>query len=150
MSRKQLLIEHKVRGTVREVFAGFTQELFEALAPSFPPAKLERYDGNAVGDKVIIRLGVPPLTQRWVSLITEHEVTDELAYFVDEGQQLPAPLNYWRHKHLLRQTSPEEVTITEDITFGTPVGFVTTLMTPVIRAQFAARGPKYTAYFSAK
>lgn len=147
MSRCRLLIPHEVQGQLREVFAGFTRELFEHLAPKFPPSKLLRYDGNAVGDLVKIRLGVGPVGATWISEITEHELSEGEAFFVDEGRQLPPPLNYWRHKHLLTQVSPATVRITEDITFGTPLGLLTSLMKPVIRAQFEARGPRYRSYF---
>ena len=135
-------------GAVGEVFAGFTEELFVYLSPKFPPAELLRYDGNAVGDEVHIRLGVGPLSQRWISEITEHTIGEQQCSFVDEGRELPFPLTYWRHRHVVAAAGPDRVAIVEDVTFGTPTGLTTALMRPVIRAQFEARGPAYATYFA--
>ena len=148
MSRAHVLVRHYVPGTVAAVFAGFTEELFTRLSPSFPPTTLLRYDGNAVGDEVHIRLGVGPLNQRWISVITAHTVGEDECSFVDEGRELPFPLTYWRHRHVVSAAGPGRVAITEDVTFGTPTRLLTAVMQPVVRAQFEARGPAYAAYFS--
>jgi len=147
MSRCDLLITHYVSGNTTEIFDGFTQDLFEALSPSFPPAKLLRYDGNAVGDLVEIRLGIPPVTVLWRSEITAHIRSDEKCLFVDEGRKLPVPLNYWVHRHRIEQAEAGKVAIIEDITFGTPFSWLTALMKPIISAQFEARGEMYTEFF---
>lgn len=148
-NRTRLLIPHRVAGDAGEVFARFTRELFELLAPSFPPARLLRYDGNRVGDLVEIRLGIGPVGATWVSEITEHVVEDARCWFVDEGRRLPPPLTYWRHKHLIEQEREGEVVITEDITFAAGPALLTRAMRPLIRRQFEARGPAYRAYFGA-
>ena len=145
---RRLLIHHEVVGEVRAVFAGFTQALFEALAPRFPPATLLRYDGNAVGDEVHLRLGKRPFAQQWVSVITANACDETTCYFVDEGRRLPFPLRFWRHRHHLEQVAPRRVVITEDITFATGYRVVDALMAPVLRAQFEARGPKYRSFFA--
>ncbi len=147
MSSANLLIEHRVPGNLYSVFDGFTRELFDALAPSFPPVKLLRYDGKSVGDIVHLRLGVWPIYQHWVSEITAHECYQRQCYFVDEGRRLPWPLTAWRHKHLVAQVSASEVIITEDISFSTNFPVLTKLMRPIIQAQFEARGPKYLEFF---
>lgn len=148
MSRRaHVLVRHYVRGEVAEVFAGFTRELFEALAPAFPPSRLLRYDGNDVGDEVHVSLGLGPLSRLWVSEITAREEARGRCVFVDEGRRLPSPLTYWRHRHVVEDAGPGRVAIVEDVTFATPLPLVTRAMTPVIRAQFEARGPGYAAYF---
>lgn len=147
MSRCKLLITHYISGNAVEIFDGFTQELFDALSPSFPPAKLLRYDGNKVGDLVEIRLGIPPLSVVWQSEITEYKRAIGNCLFVDEGRKLPPPLNYWVHRHRIEQAGEGRVAIIEDITFGTPFSWLTKIMKPVISAQFEARGDKYTAFF---
>ncbi len=149
MNQVHLLITHYVAGKVPEVFAGFTPELFERLSPKLPPATLMRYDGNQVGDWVVIRLGIPPLTQTWRSQITAHEAGIEESTFVDEGRQLPWPLRYWRHVHRIRQEGPSRVAIVEDITFSTGSTLLDAVMKPIVKQQFSARGPKYDAYFGA-
>ena len=148
MSRCDLLITHYVKGNAVDIFDNFTQELFEVLSPVFPPAKLLRYDGNAKGDIVEIRLGIPPATVVWRSEITDHIRTEAKCLFVDEGQKLPPPLNYWVHRHRIEQAGQGRVAIIEDITFGTPFKWLTSLMKPVISAQFKARGSKYTSFFN--
>ena len=147
MTDSHIEITHHVGGTVAEVFAGFTRDLFEALSPSFPPARLIRYDGNAVGDFVVIELGVPPLTQEWVSEITAHEEGKDVCYFVDEGRALPWPLRRWRHVHWVKQAAPGRVAIVEDITYGTGGRVLDALLRPVLRAQFGARGKTYEEVF---
>ena len=140
-------MRHYVPGDVQGVFAGFTRELFERLAPKLPPSELLRYDGNAVGDEVHIRLGVAPLTQTWVSRITAHDVGAERASFVDEGERLPPPLTYWRHRHLVEAAGPGRVAIVEDVTYATPSGWLTAAMRPIVRGMFEARAGGYAEYF---
>lgn len=142
-----LELTHYVGGSVREVFAGFTGELFLRLAPKLPPARLLRYDGNQVGDFVIIQIGVPPLAQEWVSEITAHVEDPRESYFVDEGRQLPFPLKRWRHRHRIRQEGPGRVAIIEDITYSAGGGIMNALMRPLLKAQFGGRGPKYREAF---
>ena len=149
MTDAHLEITHYVGGTVAEVFAGFTEELFVRLSPKLPPARLLRYDGNEVGDFVIIELGIPPLTQEWVSEITAHHVGEREAYFVDEGRQLPFPLRRWRHRHVIREEAPGRVAIVEDITYSAGGRLANALLRPLLRQQFGARGPKYRAVFGA-
>ena len=147
MQDAHLEITHYVGGTVAEVFAGFTRELFEVLAPKLPPNRLVRYDGNAVGDFVIIELGVAPFTQDWVSEITAHREGPDENYFVDEGRQLPWPLQRWRHVHRVRRAGPGRVAIVEDITYSAGGSLRNALMRPVLSAQFRGRGPKYEQVF---
>lgn len=147
MSRCDLLITHYVNGKATDIFDGFTKELFNALSPALPPAKLLRYDGNEKGDIVEIRLGIPPATVVWQSVITEHVRAEDKCLFVDEGRKLPPPLNYWVHRHRIEQAGEGRVAIIEDITFGTPFSWLTQVMKPVISAQFEARGPKYITFF---
>ena len=149
MTKAHLEITHYVGASVQAVFAGFTRELFVRLSPKLPPMRLVRYDGNAVGDFVIIELGVPPVTVEWVSEITEHVAGDTESYFVDVGRQLPPPLKYWRHRHIIRDEGPGRTAIVEDITYCAGGRLANTLMRPLLEAQFGARGPKYHAVFGA-
>ena len=65
-----LLLRFAVAQPPARVAVGFTRELFEALAPSFPKFHLLRYDGAKTGDTVAIELQVGPKRWRWTSLIT--------------------------------------------------------------------------------
>ncbi len=144
-----LYIRTRVAATPAQVWQGFTRELFLALAPPFPPFQLLRFDGCQRGDEVHIELGAGPLRQRWNSLITDHGTTpDGTHYFVDEGQLLPAPLRYWRHRHLMQPAPGGGCFIVEDIEYRTSSGLLDRLLFPVMWAQFVWRRPIYRRWFS--
>ncbi|SHI46789.1 Ligand-binding SRPBCC domain-containing protein [Hymenobacter daecheongensis DSM 21074] len=131
-----------------QVMAGFTRELFLALAPPFPKFKLHRFDGCRRGDQVEIELFIGPLTQRWTSLITDHgQRPDGTLYFVDEGQQLPAPLRFWRHRHLIEPGPQGSSVIVDAIEFRTASPMLNALLYPAMWAQFAWRKPIYRRVF---
>jgi ligand-binding SRPBCC domain-containing protein len=130
------------------VAAGFTRELFMALAPPFPAFHLLRYDGAKTGDTVAIELQAGPKRWRWTSLITDHGVLpDGTHFFVDEGQLLPAPLRQWRHRHLIQPAPSGGSVIVEDITFSTGRRWLDYLIWPAMWAQFKLRGPVYRRWF---
>jgi ligand-binding SRPBCC domain-containing protein len=124
----------------------FNLDLFTALAPAFPKMKVLRFDGSLPGDRVEIELQVGPLKKRWTSLITERHITVQEAWFTDEGQELPAPLTYWRHQHLITHHGTYSV-IHDLIEFRTGNKLLDYLVYPVMYAQFAMRGPVYQRIF---
>ena len=143
-----LLLRFPVAQPPAAVLAGFTRELFEALAPPFPKLHLLRYDGSRTGDVVAIELQAGPKRWRWTSLITADGVLpDGTLFFVDEGQELPAPLRQWRHRHLIEPAPGGGSVIVEDITFSTGRGWLDALIYPAIWAQFSLRGPVYRKWF---
>ncbi|TGE14479.1 SRPBCC family protein [Hymenobacter elongatus] len=133
-----------------QVLAGFTRELFLALAPPFPKLNLLRFDGCLRGDQVEIELVSGPLRQRWTSLITDHgQLPDGTLYFVDEAQTAPAPLRYWRHRHLMEPGPNGGSTIVDAIEFRTASKVLDALLYPAMWAQFAWRRPIYRRVFGA-
>ena len=98
-----LHLKTTVQQDFRSVFHAFDEQLFRKLAPPYPRLKLLRFDGSAPGDVVEVELQTGIRSFRWTSLITEREITDRAAWFVDEGQEVPPPLRTWRHKHLVTQ-----------------------------------------------
>lgn len=143
-----LLICTHVAAPPAQVWAGFTRELFLALAPPFPPFRLLRFDGCQQGDEVHLELGAGPLRRPWTSLITEHgHQSDGTYYFVDEGQVLPPPLRYWRHRHLMRPAPGGGTFIVEDLEYRTRFRWLDALLRPVVWAQFAWRRPIYRRWF---
>ena len=143
-----LVLRFQVAQPPTVVLAGFTQQLFEALAPPFPALRLLRYDGSRPGDVVAIELRAGPKRWRWTSLITAAgTLPDGTRYFVDEGQELPAPLRYWRHRHLVQPGAQGGSVIVEDITFGTGRRWLDWLLRPALWAQFGLRGPVYRRFF---
>jgi ligand-binding SRPBCC domain-containing protein len=143
-----LYLRTHVAATPAQVSAGFTRELFLALAPPFPPFQLLRFDGCQRGDEVHIQMGVGPLSTRWNSLITDHGTTaDGTYYFVDEGQLLPTPLRYWQHRHLMQPAPDGGCYIVEDIEYRTASTVLDRLLWPVMWAQFVWRRPIYQRWF---
>ncbi|KAA3440447.1 SRPBCC family protein [Rufibacter hautae] len=142
----KLHLQFKVAQNHRAILEGFTVDLFRALSPPFPSLKILRFDGSYPGDRVEIELQAGPIRRRWTSLITEREENERESWFVDEGQELPAPLTFWRHRHLITQEKGHSI-IHEQIEFSTGSRLLDALVYPVLYAQFSMRGPVYRRFF---
>ncbi|WP_181309002.1 hypothetical protein [Rufibacter sp. XAAS-G3-1] len=142
----KLYLQIPVAQEYRAVLEGFTVDLFRALSPPFPRLKILRFDGSFPGDRVEVELQAGPLKRRWTSLITQREVTAHEAWFVDEGQELPSLLKYWRHKHLITRAGTHSI-IHEQIEYRTGSRVLDALLYPILYAQFSARGPVYRKFF---
>ena len=144
-----LLLRFAVPQPPARVFEGFTRALFVALAPPFPKLHVLRFDGCRAGDHVAIELQAGPKRWRWTSLITDNGVLpDGTYYFVDEGQQLPAPLRQWQHRHLIEPAPGGGSVIVENITYSTGRRWLDALIYPAMWAQFKWRGPVYRRKFA--
>ncbi len=131
----------------QRVWLGFDRELFLKLSPPFPPVRLLRFDGCRKGHVVQLELNFLLFRQRWDSLITEQKSDAEEIYFIDEGQQLPFFLRYWRHRHrILRRGAHSE--IVDDISFRTPFLLCDYLCYPILYLQFLYRKPIYRRVFA--
>ena len=127
-----------------QVMAGFTRELFSALAPPFPKLRLLRFDGCRTGDQVEIELDTMVKRLLWTSLIVDDgQLADGTLFFVDEGQTLPPPLRYWRHRHLIQPGPQGGSIIVDDLEYRTATPALDALLYPAIWAQFAWRKPIY-------
>ncbi|WP_045689215.1 SRPBCC family protein [Hymenobacter sp. AT01-02] len=143
-----LILRTHVAATPAQVWQGFTRELFLDLAPPFPPFRLRRFDGCHRGDEVHIELGAGPLCYPWTSLITDHGTQPDGTYFfVDEGQKLPPPLRFWRHRHLMQPAAGGGTYIVEDLEYRTGLRALDVLLYPAMWAQFAWRRPIYRRWF---
>lgn len=130
-----------VRQNPEDVMRGFSREFFESLTPPGVPLILERFDGLNVGDRIIVRIGFGAIEGRWVSLITENERTLSEIVYVDEGEELPAPLRYWRHRHRLLRRPGGGCLIRDEIQFRTGRLSLDLALFPVLYGQFAWRQP---------
>ena len=131
-----------------KVMAGFTRELFIALAPPFPRLRLLRFDGCRTGDRVEIELDTLVKRLPWTSLIVDDgQLPDGTLFFVDEGQQLPPPLRYWRHRHLIQPGLNGGSIIVDDLEYRTASPLLDALLYPAMWAQFAWRKPIYRRWF---
>ena len=135
-----------VKGNFKTIMARFDRALFEALAPKVPAMEIVEFTGSRKGDTVHIRF-LSPVNVEWVSRITEDAENKTEAYFVDEGVQLPFPLSFWKHKHIVRKITEDTSCIIDDITFKGPNGLVTLLLYPAIFLGFYPRKKIYKAYF---
>jgi ligand-binding SRPBCC domain-containing protein len=128
------------------VFNAFDEQLFRKLSPPYPKLKLLRFDGSEPGDLVEVELQTGIKSFKWMSLITDRSITDSEAYFIDEGQILPAPLKLWRHKHLVT-ANDTGTTIHDIITYSTGSRILDMLLYPLMVAQFSMRKPVYQKVF---
>ena len=135
-----------VQQDYQTVMNGFNQDLFQKLNPPFPPVKLLRFDGSKKGDMVALELNFLLFRQRWTTQIVEDGVTEQEAYFIDEGMKLPFFLSYWRHRHRVLKDGPH-ASIVDDIHFKTPLRLLDYLLYPIMWLQFAYRRPIYRKVF---
>lgn len=142
----KLTLNTRVNEDFRVVFSGFDRDLFLKLAPPLPRVTLKRFDGCNPGDKVEIIIDTLLMRQNWTSLITEQVRNDYEIYFTDEGQQLPKPLTFWRHKHLLSKNG-RQTRISDQIEYRTNSVFLDYLLYPFLYLQFAYRQPIYRKTF---
>ena len=130
------------------VMAGFTRELFVALAPPFPRLRLLRFDGCHSGDRVEIELDTLVKRLSWTSLIVDDGTQpDGTHFFVDEGQVLPPPLRFWRHRHLIQPCPNGGSVIVDALEYRTASRLLDALIYPAMWAQFAWRRPIYRRWF---
>lgn len=143
----RFLITTKIEKSFGEVFQRFDLELFKALKPPLMNLDVIRFDGCRKGDEVHLIIGLGPISQNWVSHITEHGGSSEEHYFIDEGQVLPPPLKSWKHCHRVIKISDNSCFIHDDITYSSGVKLLDILIFPVLYAQFWSRKPQYKKYF---
>jgi ligand-binding SRPBCC domain-containing protein len=130
------------------VMAGFTRELFVALAPPFPRLRLLRFDGCRAGDWVEIELDTLVKRLPWTSLIVDDGVEPDGTYFfIDEGQTLPPPLRFWRHRHLIQPGPDGGSVIVDALEYRTASRLLDVVIYPAMWAQFAWRRPIYRRWF---
>ncbi|MBX0334344.1 hypothetical protein K3G39_13965 [Pontibacter sp. HSC-14F20] len=141
-----LHLKTAVEQDFRSVFYAFDEQLFRELAPPYPRLKLLRFDGSAPGDVVEVELQTGIKSFRWTSLITEREITDTAAWFVDEGQEVPPPLRSWRHKHLVTQHGSGAL-IHDIIDYSTGYKALDAMLYPFMLAAFGMRKPIYKKLF---
>jgi ligand-binding SRPBCC domain-containing protein len=139
----KLLLKTPISNDLASTFSLFNEDLFKALKPPIISLKVDRFDGCHKGDEVHLEIGLGPLKQKWVSLITDDKVHEDVCYFIDEGTKLPPPLTYWKHIHRIVKVDNNNCVIEDDITFSSGNTVLDALLYPVMYAQFALRAPIY-------
>ena len=145
----RLILRTAVAQAPAAVLAGFTRDLFVALAPPFPRLTVHHFGGCRRGDRVEIELDTLLKKLPWTSLITDNGVlADGTHFFVDEGQTLPPPLRFWRHRHLIEPGPAGGSVIVDDLEYRTALPWLDALLYPAMWAQFAWRRPIYRRWFT--
>lgn len=137
----------KVNGHYKEVMRQFDKQLFEALKPSNADMEIVAFTGSKKGNKVHLRFH-SPIKAEWISHITEDGVNEREAFFIDEGVELPYPLSYWKHKHIVQKITDDTSYIIDDISFTGKNHLLSLLLYPAIYAGFYPRKKIYKAYFN--
>ena len=143
----KLTIDTDVASNIKTVLHKMNSGLFLALAPRFPEMRLLRFDGSNPGDVVEVELKAIGVRFFWSSKITDRCINKLDAWFTDEGQKLPWPLQKWKHRHLVTQLSENKSRITDQIWFGTGFWPADVLLYPFLYAAFAGRRKVYRHWF---
>ncbi|MDA8886279.1 hypothetical protein OAD66_00645 [Bacteroidia bacterium] len=141
-----ITLKATVQGNYKTVMAAFDRKLFEALKPSAGKMEIVSFTGSKKGDKVHMKF-ISPVKSEWISDIVEDNVTDERAWFVDVGTQLPWPLATWTHKHIVEKVDEHTSVIIDDMTFTGKNALLTLLLYPAIFIGFYPRNKIYQSYF---
>jgi ligand-binding SRPBCC domain-containing protein len=103
-------------------------DAFERLVPPWENAKiLQKADVTKVGSRAIIEqkiFGLVPA--KWVA---EHTAYDPPKMF--EDVQVSGPFKSWRHRHIV-ESHPEGAVLIDEIEFEPPMGFLGTMVAPVL------------------
>lgn len=146
----KIFLPTEINNDLHTTFRLFNEDLFKALKPPAVGLKVLRFDGCKKGDEVHLEISVGPLKQKWVSLITDDSVSDDVCYFIDEGGKLPPPLKSWKHIHRIRKVDDQNCVIEDDIEFSTGNSFLDRMIYPVLLMQFKARKPVYQKLLNKK
>lgn len=142
----RIVIKTVVKGHYLDVMQGFDRQLFEALTPELGKLEIVTFTGSKKGDRVHLRF-LSPVKADWVSNITADGADDQEAFFVDEGVQLPWPLAYWKHRHIVQHRTDSSSIIVDDISYRGKNAFFTLLLYPALWLGFYPRKRKYQSYF---
>ena len=143
-------ITTRVQGTPKTVFQHFDQRLFDQLTPPGMKVHLIRFDPPTVGVGGIVHVKLTALgiiRQEWYTTFTEYSTSEDLCYFVDQGQKLPPMMKSWQHRHIIRKTATGSEII-DDVTFQGRNPLMSLLLYPIIYLQFRYRKPIYRRYFA--
>lgn len=142
----QIKISTKVNGNYIEVFKHFELPLFLALKPKFTNMEVLEFTGSRKGDKVHIKF-TKPFTGEWTSAITEDNISNNEAYFIDEGVKMPFRFTYWKHKHIVSKAGENNSILTDLITFECSSKLRSVLYYPLVWFGMFQRKPVYRKFF---
>ena len=113
---------------------------FNRLTPPWAPVRLESFEGIDDGDRAVLRIGIGPLSLRWVA---EHFDGIEGRQFCD--RQVQGPFPHWEHTHRFEPDAEDDQrsTLIDHVEYEPPGGALKSVVAPWIedefRRQFAYR-----------
>lgn len=137
----------KTNQKLADVFSLFNEEMFNYLTQNAPVHSI-RYDGDEIGSEIHLNM-ILPWKDKWISVITDRSMSDDVCYFVDEGKQLPFNIIEWRHTHIVRQVDGQ-IIIEDDIYFKSSNLIFDLLWWLCFVPQFLIRKPQYRSYLKKK
>lgn len=107
------------------------------LTPPWQPVEVERWDGIRDGDRAVMRLGVGPLSIRWVA---EHRAYSDACRDGDgdcqfQDVQLSGPFASWSHLHRMTPDGEGASVLHDEVTYTLPLAPVSSVV-----AGWAAEG----------
>jgi ligand-binding SRPBCC domain-containing protein len=142
---RKIFVSSSVKVPYSKVVTGFNQQLLEALSPAWMNLRILKYDGQQPGDCFIMQLGTKPFSARWEGKVIAAGSTPGSFWFEDVGIQLPFPLKFWKHRHVIRKSGTGAVII-DIVSFHTGSSLLDWICYPLFRAMFTARRKKYQQY----
>jgi uncharacterized protein len=111
----------RIAAPAAEVFAWHERPgAFERLTPPWEPVRVvERRGGIRDGDRLVMQMGKPPATMRWVA---EHRDYRPGESFRDV--QVKGPFARWVHTHRVEPDGPEACRLIDDIEYELPLAAV--------------------------
>ena len=129
--------------SLKDVFSLFNKDMFYAFTKNAPVKPL-RYDGDFVGAEIHLQT-LFPWKDKWISVITEKSIKDDVCFFVDEGKKLPFNILKWQHTHIIRKTL-KGVIIEDDIYFKSANFILDSFWWLSFLPQFLIRKRQYKNY----
>lgn len=91
---------------------------FLRLSPPWGRVEVEAASGGIVnGARLVMRVGTPPLSMRWVA---SHRGYEEGRRFVDVQES--GPFSHWSHEHVFEAAGPERSHLLDRIDYALPFG----------------------------
>ena len=125
MARRQFSMETEIPATPEDVFAWHESAgAVEKLTPPWEKVEMvERAESLKVGTKVVFRVAMGPLRQRWVA---EHIEYDPPRLFTDIQRE--GPFSYWCHRHRFEPTGHGTTRMIDEIEYELPLGLLGDLL----------------------
>ncbi len=127
--------ESRIEAPAAVVFAWHERpDALERLIPPGDPVRVVEHTGGIRdGARVVIEMGYPPLTVRWVAL---HEGYVAGRQFRDV--QVKGPFAFWRHTHSFLEIGPETCLLRDEVEYALPLSPFSEIAAPLVRRKLVS------------